>query len=104
VSWPKDAQLRAERKWFWDICDLVAEGCGGSLISGRRTRKRNTGLGRKAHPNSLHLQGLAGDYVFDTPLGYVRAWEMGRKAGLHGYRKPASFGIHWQARPKRRGQ
>ena len=102
MSWPKEKQIEAERAWFVATADEVARVCGGSLISGRRTRKRNKGLGKKAHSKSLHLDGLAGDYEFDTAFGYGKAWSLGRSLGLHGYRKPNSQGIHWQARPSKK--
>lgn len=102
MSWPKSEQVKAEREWFWRTADAVAVECGGSLISGRRTRMRQAKLrreGLKPHPKSLHLDSLAGDYEYDTAEGYARAWVIGRNRGLHGYRKPNSLGIHWQARP-----
>ncbi len=106
MSWPKAEQVRAEREWFWRTVDQVASECGGSLISGRRTRARQAKLrkaGLSPHPNSLHLDSLAADYEYDTANGYGRAWATGRKLGLHGYRKPKTLGIHWQARPAQRG-
>lgn len=98
MSWPKAERDSAEWLWFWRTVDIVAVECGGSLISGRRTRKRNSAVG--GHAGSLHMVGLGADFQFDTAQGYGKAWMMGRKLGLHGYRKPKSQGIHWQARPK----
>jgi len=100
MAWPKKLQVLAETKWFWVTTDFVASECSGSLISGRRTKKRNASI--PGHPTSLHMKNLAGDYSFDTSAGYGRAWVLGRSLGLHGYRKPKSLGIHWQARPKGR--
>jgi hypothetical protein len=105
MSWPKREQEIAEREWFWRTTDRVAAECNGSVISGRRTRARQAKLraeGLKPHPKSLHLDGLAVDHEYDTANGYGRAWEVGKKLGLHGYKKPASLGIHWQARPAKR--
>ena len=51
---------------------------------------------------SLHLEGLAGDWRFDTSGGMANAWAMGRALGLHGYKKPSALVIHWQARPAKR--
>ena len=104
MSWPKAEQLKAERAWFKRTTEHVGAECSGSLISGRRTRSRQSELkarGLKPHPKSLHLDGLAEDWEFDTATGYGRAWALGRKLGLHGYKKPASLGIHWQARRAR---
>ena len=100
VSWPKAEQAKAERAWFRAACDEVGWKYGGSCISSRRTRTRNTNVG--GHPGSLHMDGLGEDWEFDTAQGYGSAWEAGRKLGLHGYKKPASKGIHWQARPAKR--
>jgi hypothetical protein len=100
MSWPKSQQLRAEREWFRRTTRKVAADCGGSLISGERTAKRNRAVG--GHPDSLHKDGLGEDWEFDTAQGYGKAWPMGRSLGLHGYRKPKSRGIHWQARPAKR--
>jgi len=100
MGWPKKLQLEAETAWFWKVTDAVAAECGGSLISGRRTKKRNTAVG--GHGASLHMKNLGGDWEFDTSEGYGRAWVVGRSLGLHGYRKPNALGIHWQARPKGR--
>lgn len=100
MSWPKREQEKAERDWFRRTADRVAAECGGSVISGRRTRTRNTKVG--GHRSSLHMQGMAEDQVYDTAVQYGRAWEIGKKLGLHGYKKPASLGIHWQARPSKR--
>jgi len=97
MSWPKTAQLEAERTWLHATCEAVGAECSGSLISGRRTAKRNKAVG--GHVDSLHKKALAEDWEFDTTEGYGRAWVMGRQLGLHGYRKPNSRGIHWQARP-----
>jgi hypothetical protein len=102
MSWPKAEQLKAERAWFKRTTGQIGAECGGSLISGRRTRARQAQLraqGLNPHPKSLHLDDLAEDWEFDTAHGYGRAWELGRKAGLHGYKKPKSLGVHWQARP-----
>ena len=101
MSWPKAQQIIAERRWFMEACEEVGWKCNGSLISGRRTKARNATL-PGAHPQSLHLEGLGQDWVFDTEPDYQRAWVMGREKGLHGYKKPASFGIHWQSRPAKR--
>jgi hypothetical protein len=100
MAWPKAEQLKAEREWFQRTAHRVAAECGGSVISARRTKKRNTAVG--GHPHSLHMQGLAEDQVYDTAVQFGRAWEIGKKLGLHGYKKPASLGIHWQARPSSR--
>ena len=100
MSWPRAEQIKAERAWFLAACEEVGWKCGGSCISGRRTKSRNTAVG--GHEKSLHLDGLGMDWEFDTAAGYGQAWPMGRKLGLHGYKKPASRGIHWQARPAKR--
>jgi hypothetical protein len=105
MSWPKAKQLEAERDWFKRVTERVGAECNGSMISGRRTRKRQEQLreqGLKPHPKSLHLEGLAEDWEFDTETCYLRAWELGRRLGLHGYKKRATLGIHWQSRPQRR--
>ena len=100
MSWSRQEQIRAERAWFHSACEEIGWKCGGSLISGRRTRNRNTEVG--GHPGSLHMDGLAEDWEFDTAVGYGNAWEMRKQMGLHGYKKPATRGIHWQARPAKR--
>jgi len=100
VSWPKSSHVEAEREWFQRTTLAVAEECGGSLISGRRSTKRNREVG--GHAESLHKIALAEDWEFDTSEGYGQAWELGRNLGLHGYRKPLHYGIHWQSRPAKR--
>jgi hypothetical protein len=99
MPWPKAEQLEAEKEWFRRTTRKVAEECGGSLTSGRRTAKRNTVVG--GHRSSLHMKDLAEDWVFDTAQGAGRAWVLGRSLGLHGY-KMSEQAIHWQARPKGR--
>ena len=96
MSWPEEKRLEAERLWFRETTRFVAAECGGSLISGERTEKRNTAVG--GHPESLHMKGLGEDWVYDTKEGFDKAWRIGRAFGLHGYTKP-NLGIHWQSRP-----
>jgi uncharacterized protein YcbK (DUF882 family) len=105
MSWSKAEQELAELDWFARTTDRVAAECNGSVISGRRTRARQAKLrakGLNPHPESLHLVGLAIDHEYDTESDYIKAWEIGRKLGLHGYKKRKTNGIHWQARPMRR--
>ena len=100
MSWPKAQQVIAERRWFMEACEEVGWKCNGSCISTRRTKTRNAAVG--GHSESLHMEGLGQDWEFDSESDYLRAWEMGRKLGLHGYKKRATHGIHWQSRPAKR--
>ena len=102
MSWPRAEQIKAERAWFQAACEEVGWKCNGSLISGRRTPAHNSEV--DGHPGSLHMEGLAGDWQFDTPGGFSNAWATGRALGLHGYKKPAALVIHWQARPAKRSK
>lgn len=68
----------------------------GSVISGVRSRQRNTILG--GHLYSLHLVGLASDVVFDTKRYRSLALRRARHMGLH-HKLKGDLTAHFQPFP-----
>lgn len=97
-------QLHLEWSDFWVV---VNEGCrrfGGSVVSGIRSKERNTYVG--GHPKSRHLTGLAADVSFlpedaDSKSRCNECFAWFYQQGLHGYIRESGTSLHIQDRSAR---